>query len=56
MREKHVDLLIVQDNMKTHYTVIERISALLRGITSTNHGDYYFINCLNSLRTEEVYM
>ena len=54
-REKHVDLLIVQDNMKTHYTAIKRISALLRGITSNNHGDHYCRNCLNSFRTKEVY-
>ena len=53
-REKHVDLLIVQDNRKTHYTAIKRISALLRGITSNHHVDFYCINCLNAFRTREA--
>ena len=54
-REKHVDLLIVQDNRKTHYTGIKRISALLRGITSNRHTDFYCRNCLNAFRTREAH-
>ena len=36
-REKHADLLIVQDNRKTHYTAIKKLSRLLRGIASNHH-------------------
>ena len=28
------------------------MSALLRGITSKNYGDFYFLNCLHSFRTK----
>ena len=30
----------------------KKLSALLRGITSNNNGDFYCINCLHSYRTE----
>ena len=32
---------------------MEKLSALLRGITSNNHGDFYCLNCLHSYRTKE---
>ena len=34
-----------------HYLAKKSISALLRDITSTNHGDFYCLNCLHSYRT-----
>ena len=30
----------------------KKLSALLRGITSKHHGDFYCLNCLHSFRTE----
>ena len=30
----------------------KKLSILLRGITSKHHGDFYCLNCLHSLRTE----
>ena len=38
---------------KWHYLTIKSLSALLRGITSNNHGDVYCLNCLHSYRTKE---
>ena len=35
-----------------HYLVVKRLSTLLRRITSNHHGDFYFLNCLHSFRTE----
>ena len=29
-----------------------KLSALLRGITSKHHGDFYCLNCLHSFATE----
>ena len=37
---------------KWHYLAVEKLSALFRGITSNNDGDFYCINCLHSYRTE----
>ena len=31
---------------------MKRLSTLLRGITSKDHGDFYYLNCLHSFRTE----
>ena len=53
-RPKCVDLLIVQDGVKKHYVVIKSLSALLRDVTSTNHGDFYCRNCLGSFRFKET--
>ena len=31
---------------------VKKLSALLRGITSKHHGDFYCLNCHHSFRTE----
>ena len=36
-----------------HYIAVKKLSALLHGITSKRHGDFYCLNCLHSFRTEE---
>ena len=53
-RNKQVNLLMITNNTNNnwHYTTIKSISRLLRGITSNNHGDFYWLNCLNSFRTK----
>ena len=39
---------------KWHYLAVEKLSALLRGITS-KHGDFYCLNCLHSFATEKKF-
>ena len=36
---------------KWHYLAVRSLSALLRGITSNNNGDFYCLNCFHSHRT-----
>ena len=55
VRQRVVDLLIVEQGGKKHYTAITRLSALLRGVTSTHDGDFYCRNCLNSFCSKEVH-
>ena len=33
----------------------KKLSALLRGITSKNNGDFYYLNCLHSFRTKKKF-
>ena len=35
-----------------HYLAVKSLSALLRGITSNHFGDFYYLNCFQSYRTE----
>ena len=39
---------------KWHSLAVKRFSALLRGITSNNNGDFYCIKCLYSFRTKNT--
>ena len=41
-----------EENEAWHYVAVKKLSALLRRITSKNNGDFYCLNCLHSLRTE----
>ena len=43
-------LLMVTDGKEWHYLAVEKLSALLRRITSNHNGDFYCINCLHSFR------
>ena len=36
-----------------HYLAVKKLSALLRGITSKDPGDFYCLNCLHSFATEK---
>ena len=36
-----------------HYLAVKKLSALLRGITSKCHGDFYYLNCLHCFATEK---
>ena len=48
-RNIQANLLMITDNENNwHYLAIKSISGLLRGITSTNHGDFFY--CLNCFR------
>ena len=35
-----------------HYHAVKRLSALLKGVTSKNNGDFYCLNYLHSFRTK----
>ena len=51
-REEKVISLIITDSEKSHYTAVEGLSGLLRGITSTNNGDFYCLNCFHAFTTK----
>ena len=43
--------MITDNENNWHYLAIKSIPGLLHGITSTNHGDRYYLNCFHSHRT-----
>ena len=43
---------MITDGEKWHYLAVKSLSALFRGITDNNNGDFYCLNCLCSYRTE----
>ena len=51
-RENQVILLMITDGKKWHYLAVKSLSSLFRGITSNNNGDFYYLNCFCSYRTE----
>ena len=53
-RENQVILLIITDGEKWHYLAVKSLSALFRGITSSQKGDSYCLNCFHSYRTKEA--
>ena len=44
-------LMITDDGEKWHYLAVRSLSALLRGISSSNNGDFYCLNCFHSYCT-----
>ena len=50
---------MITDDKKCHYLAVRSLSALFRGITSNNNGDFYCLNCshlyraLNKLKKHE---
>ena len=54
-RENQVILFIITDGKKWPYHVVKGLSALLREIASNNDGDFYYINCLHSLKSIIMY-
>ena len=53
-RENQVILLMITDGEKWYYLAIKRLSALFRGITSNNNGDFYCLNCFQSYTTKNI--
>ena len=43
---------MITDGEKWHYLAVKRLSALLRGITGNNNGDFHCLNCFQSYATE----
>ena len=51
-RKKQVILLMITDDGKRwHYLSVRSLPALLRGVSSSNNGDFCFLNCFHSYRT-----
>ena len=50
--ENQVILLMITDGEKWHYLAVKSLSALYREITSKHVGDFYYLNCFCSYRTE----
>ena len=51
-RENQLILLMITDGGKWHYLDVKSLSALFRGITGNNNGDFYCLNCFQSYTTE----
>ena len=51
-RENQAIPLMITDGKKWHYLVVKSLSALFRGITGNNNGDFYCLNCFQSYTTE----
>ena len=49
--EKQVILLRIPNRERWHHLAVKKLSALLRGITSKHHGDFYCLNSLHSFAT-----
>ena len=43
---------MITDGGKWHYLVVTNLSALLRGVTGNNNGDFYCLNCFRACTTE----
>ena len=43
---------MITDGEKWQYLALKSISALFRGITGNNNGDFYYLNCFQSYATE----
>ena len=43
--------MITDDGIRWHYLAVKSLPALLRGITSNHHGDFYCLNCFHSNAT-----
>ena len=55
--KKQVNLLMIEDGEKRHYTAIKSISRLLKSLNATHKGAYHFcINCFNGFgqRQQEI--
>ena len=51
-RENQVIFLMITDGEKWHYIAVKSLSALLRGVTGNNYGDFYCLNCFRAYTTE----
>ena len=43
---------MIPNGEKWHYLAVKNLSALLRGIMSKRHSEFYCLNCLHSFATE----
>ena len=50
-KNKVILLMITDDGKRCHYLAVRHLSALLRGISSSNNEDFCCLNCFHSYRT-----
>ena len=53
-REKQVIILMIPNGEGWYYIEVKQLSALLRRITSKHNSDFYYLSCLQSLRTKNI--
>ena len=51
-RENQLILLMITDGEKWNYLAVKSLSALFRGKTGNNNGDFHCLNCFQSYTTE----
>ena len=51
VKKKVILLMITDDGKRWHYLAVRSLSALVRGISSCNNGDFYCLNCFHSYLT-----
>ena len=49
--EKQVIILMTPNGEGWYYLAVKKLSALLTGMTSKTHDDFYYLNCLHSFAT-----
>ena len=42
--------MVIDNNNRWHYLAVKSLSGLFRGMTSSNNGDFYCLNCFHSYR------
>ena len=52
-RENQVILLVIGDGEKWYYLTVRSLSALLKGITSKQKDDSYYLNCFHSFASKK---
>ena len=52
-RGKQVILIMIPNGEGWNCLAVKKLSAILRRITSSHHGDFYCLICLHSFTTEE---
>ena len=50
-KKQAILLMITDDGKRWHYLAAKSLSVLLKGISSSNNGDFYCLNCFHSYRT-----
>ena len=50
--ENQVILLMITDGRKWHHVTVKSLSALLKGISSNQVGDFYCLNCFHLYNTK----
>ena len=50
--ENQITFLLITDVEKWHYLAVKKLSALLKGITGNDYGDFYCLNCFHSCTTK----
>ena len=51
--ENKLILLMITNAKKWHYLAVNKLSALLRGITSKHVGGFYCLNCFHLYSTKD---